>query len=37
MSFVNYHELQGEKYRALDVRGRSQARKCIEQGLRNKR
>ena len=34
MFFVNYHELQGEKYRVLGVRGPSHARKCIEQGLR---
>jgi inorganic pyrophosphatase len=33
MFFVNYHELQGEKYRVLGVRGPSRARKCIEQGL----
>ncbi len=37
MFFVNYHDLQGEKYRVLDVRGPSQARKCIEQGLRSKK
>lgn len=34
MFFVNYHQLQGKEFRVLDVRGPSQARKCIEQGLR---
>jgi inorganic pyrophosphatase len=33
MFFVNYHELQGKKFRVLDVRGPSQARKCIQKGL----
>ena len=30
--FVNFHELQGEKYRILDVRGPGQARRCVEAG-----
>jgi inorganic pyrophosphatase len=33
MFFVNYHELQGERFRVLDVRGPSQARKCIQRTL----
>jgi inorganic pyrophosphatase len=32
--FVNYHELSGEQYRVIDVRGPKQARKCIENGIR---
>jgi hypothetical protein len=30
---VNYHQLQGSKFRVLDVRGPSQARKCIQHTL----
>lgn len=30
MFFVNYHKLQGNALRVLDVRGPSQARKCIQ-------
>lgn len=33
MFFVNYHELQGKKFRVLGIRGPSQARKCIQKGL----
>jgi inorganic pyrophosphatase len=33
MFFVNYHQLQGSKFRVLDVRGPSQARKCIQHTL----
>ncbi|HEY2102781.1 MAG TPA: inorganic diphosphatase [Chthoniobacterales bacterium] len=32
--FVNYHELSGQQYRVLDVRGPKQARKCIDNGIR---
>ena len=32
--FVNYHELSGEHYRVIDVRGPKQARKCIDSGMR---
>src|SRR5258708_6619576 len=31
--FVNYHELSGEEYRVIDVRGPKQARKSIEDGI----
>jgi inorganic pyrophosphatase len=37
--FVNYHELSGEKYQVIGVKGPAQARKRIEQGrqqVRNK-
>jgi inorganic pyrophosphatase len=33
--FVNYHDLQGEKYRILDVRGPGEARRRIEDGIKN--
>ncbi len=32
--FVNYHELSGEKYKVLGVKGPSQAHKRIEDGMR---
>ncbi len=32
--FVNYHELSEEKYRVIDVKGPSQARKRIDEGRR---
>jgi inorganic pyrophosphatase len=32
--FENYHELSGEQYRVIDVRGPKQARKCIQNGIR---
>jgi inorganic pyrophosphatase len=32
--FVNYHELSGEQFRVIDVRGPKQARKCIDSGVR---
>src|SRR5579871_2994917 len=35
--FVNYHDLQGEKYRVLDVKGPSEARRRIEDGIRKLR
>jgi len=30
--FVNYHGLDGKKYRILGLKGPSAARRCIEQG-----
>lgn len=35
--FVNYHELNGEKYRVLDVKGPKQARRRIQDGIRDAR
>jgi inorganic pyrophosphatase len=35
--FVNYHRHLGKKYRVLDVKGPSEARRRIEDGLRAKR
>jgi len=35
--FVNYHDLQGKKYRILDVKGPSEARRLVEQGIKNSR
>jgi inorganic pyrophosphatase len=32
--FVNYHELRGEKYSLLGVRGPGEARKLIKAGTR---
>jgi inorganic pyrophosphatase len=32
--FVNYHELTGEKYRILDVRGPGEARRRIKDGMK---
>ena len=32
--FVNYHELSGKKYRIVDVRGPREARRRIEEGVR---
>jgi inorganic pyrophosphatase len=32
--FENYHELSGEQYRVIDVKGPKQARKCIDNGIR---
>ena len=32
--FVNYHELDGKKYRILDVRGPGEARRRIKAGMR---
>src|ERR1700676_4327546 len=31
--FENYHELSGEQYRVIDVRGPKHARKCIDNGI----
>src|SRR5690242_3942154 len=33
--FVNYHELTGKKYRILDVKGPSQARRCVQGCMKN--
>jgi inorganic pyrophosphatase len=35
--FVNYHDLQGEKYRILDVKGPAQARRRLDDGIRKGR
>lgn len=32
--FVNYHDLQGKKYRILDTKGPKEARRRIEHGIR---
>ena len=32
--FVNYHELTGKKYSIIGVRGPSQARKRLKNGMR---
>lgn len=32
--FVNYHELSGQQFRVIDVRGPKQARKRVEDGVR---
>ena len=31
--FVNYHDLQGEKYRILDIKGPSEAKRRIDDGI----
>lgn len=35
--FVNYHELQGQKYRILDVKGPGEARRRIDDGIKTLR
>jgi inorganic pyrophosphatase len=35
--FVNYHELEGQKYRILDVKGPAEARRRLDDGMRNAR
>jgi inorganic pyrophosphatase len=35
--FVNYHDLQGEKYKILDVKGPAEARRRIADGMKNVR
>lgn len=35
--FVNYHDLQGEKYRILDVKGPAEAHRRIADGMKNVR
>lgn len=32
--FVNYHDIQGEKYRVLDIKGPTEARRRIEDGIK---
>jgi inorganic pyrophosphatase len=32
--FVNYHELSGEKFQVIDVKGPKEARKRIKDGIR---
>jgi inorganic pyrophosphatase len=33
--FVNYHDLQGEKYRILDVKGPVEARRRVDDGIKS--
>lgn len=35
--FVNYHDLQGQKYRILDVKGPAEGRRRIADGMKNLR
>ena len=35
--FVNYHHLQGKKYRILDMKGPAEARRRLEDGIRMRR
>ena len=35
--FVNYHDLEGEKYRIIDVKGPGEAHRRIEDGIKNLR
>lgn len=35
--FVNYHDLQGEKYRILDVKGPAEALRRIADGMKTVR
>jgi inorganic pyrophosphatase len=35
--FVNYHDLQGKKFRILEVKGPSEARRLVEQGIKSSR
>jgi len=35
--FVNHHDLQGEKYRILDLKGPAEARRRLENGIRRAR
>lgn len=35
--FVNYHDLEGEKYRILDVKGPTEARRHIDEGIKKMR
>jgi inorganic pyrophosphatase len=35
--FVNYHDLEGKKYRILDVKGPAEARRRIADGIKNVR
>jgi inorganic pyrophosphatase len=33
--FVNYHDLEGEKYRILDVKGPAEGRRRVDDGIKN--
>jgi len=33
--FVNYHDIQGEKYRILDVKGPAEGRRRVEEGIKS--
>ena len=35
--FVNYHEMEGEKYRILDIKGPAEARRRVDDGIRKTR
>ena len=35
--FVNYHDLEGEEYKVLDVKGPTEARRRIEDGIKKRR
>jgi inorganic pyrophosphatase len=35
--FVNYHEMEGEKYRIIDMKGPAEARRRLEDGIRKVR
>jgi len=35
--FVNYHDMEGEKYRILDMKGPTEARRRLEDGIRKMR
>jgi len=35
--FVNYHDMEGKKYRILDMKGPSEARRRLEDGIRKMR
>lgn len=35
--FVNYHDMEGKKYRILDMKGPSEARRRLEDGIRKSR
>lgn len=35
--FVNYHDMEGEKYRILDMKGPGEARRRLDDGIRNRR
>lgn len=35
--FVNYHDLQGEKYKIIDVKGPAEARRRLDDGIRKLR
>jgi inorganic pyrophosphatase len=35
--FVNYHDMQGKKYRIIDIKGPTEARRRIEDGMKSAR